>query len=377
MADPRYASRFVISMPLTSMTRSSASTGSTSSARTARESATIDGFVVDAAARRVNHIVVDSGGWFTSATAAPPDRPRRGRPRTGNLYAPMSRVMHCAGYPSSMPIASRRSPTRSFTPSSATPRSRAAPTSPSKRSRPRPGGTSAAPLPAAGVVAIGALRAGAAAVDRQRVRVACSADRLASVTGRARLATGLAQDLFGDGLELQVRGALVDLPDLRVAVELLDRVLLDEAVAAEQVHGERRDALCDLRRQDLADRRFGEERLAGVAQARGVVDRQPRRLDLDGRARDLVLDGLELGDRLAELLPLLDVARSSRRARRAPGRSSARRCRSALRSASRWRPCSPCRSRRARSPAARGSPRGSARTCCSPGCPACLPSCRR
>jgi sporulation protein YlmC with PRC-barrel domain len=26
----------------------------------------IDGFVVDAAARRVNHIVVDSGGWFTS-----------------------------------------------------------------------------------------------------------------------------------------------------------------------------------------------------------------------------------------------------------------------------------------------------------------------
>ena len=26
----------------------------------------IDGFVVDATARRVNHIVVDSGGWFTS-----------------------------------------------------------------------------------------------------------------------------------------------------------------------------------------------------------------------------------------------------------------------------------------------------------------------
>ena len=42
------------------------------------------------------------------------------------------------------------------------------------------------------------------------------------------------------GVAALQRRALVDLADLRVAVELLDRVVLDEAVAAEQVHRERR-----------------------------------------------------------------------------------------------------------------------------------------
>ena len=74
-----------------------------------------------------------------------------------------------------------------------------------------------------------------------------------------------------------------------------------------QVHRQRRHALGDFRREDLADRRFGEERLAGVAQARRVVDGEPRGFDVDRRARELVLHGLELGDRLAELLPLLRV----------------------------------------------------------------------
>ena len=41
--------------------------------------------------------------------------------------------------------------------------------------------------------------------------------------------------------------------DLGVAEQLLDRVLLDEAVTAEQVHRERRDAFGNFRREDLAD----------------------------------------------------------------------------------------------------------------------------
>ena len=47
----------------------------------------------------------------------------------------------------------------------------------------------------------------------------CSGDRLASVVGRP----APTEDLLGDGLQLQ-GGALVDLADLGVAVELLDRI---------------------------------------------------------------------------------------------------------------------------------------------------------
>ena len=61
----------------------------------------------------------------------------------------------------------------------------------------------------------------------------------------------LTQDLLGNRLQLQVGRALVDLPDLGVAEQLLDRMLLDEAVAAEQVHRERRDAFGNFRRKIL------------------------------------------------------------------------------------------------------------------------------
>ena len=67
----------------------------------------------------------------------------------------------------------------------------------------------------------------------------------------------LAQNLLGNRLELQVGRPLVDLADFGVAEQLLDRVFLDEPVAAEQVDGERRDALGDLRRENLADCRLG------------------------------------------------------------------------------------------------------------------------
>src|SRR5581483_7006806 len=117
----------------------------------------------------------------------------------------------------------------------------------------------------------------------------------------------LAKDVLRNRLQLQIRCALVDLTDLRVAIQLLDRVVLHESVAAEQVDGERRDPLRDLGREDLAHRRLGEERLAGVAEPRGVVDEQPRRFELGGGARELMLDRLEFGDGLAELLALFRV----------------------------------------------------------------------
>src|SRR6266704_3885724 len=45
------------------------------------------------------------------------------------------------------------------------------------------------------------------------------------------------EDLLGDDEALDLRGALVDLEDLRVAHQLLDRVLARVAVAAEDLHG--------------------------------------------------------------------------------------------------------------------------------------------
>ena len=97
----------------------------------------------------------------------------------------------------------------------------------------------------------------------------------------------------------------------------------------------------------------------------------------DGRARELILHGLELGDRLAELLPLLDVRDGV--------------IERALRQADHLRADAdaPFVQRLDRDlvaladlaehvgAAARGSRRRAARRCCWRGCRACLPSCRR
>ncbi len=56
------------------------------------------------------------------------------------------------------------------------------------------------------------------------------------------------------------------------------------------------------RRIKFGHRGFFKKRFAGVFQARGVVDQQPRGFDLDGHFGELELHGLETVDRLAELL---------------------------------------------------------------------------
>src|SRR5689334_8793732 len=100
------------------------------------------------------------------------------------------------------------------------------------------------------------------------------------------------EEQLRDRLELHVGRALVDLPDLRVAIELLDRVVLRVAVAAVELYGERGDVLGRLRRVELAHRRLREERALRVAQPRGVVDEEARRGELGRGASDLELDAL-------------------------------------------------------------------------------------
>ena len=144
----------------------------------------------------------------------------------------------------------------------------------------------------------------------------------------------------------------VDPPDLGVPVQLLHRIILGDPHAAVHFDGLRRHLLGDLRTVILRHGRLRQERQPGVAQARGVVHQQARRLHFHRHLRQFELHALEFADGLAELLAL--AWRRPRRgpARRAPGRSSARRWRCALRSASRWRSCSPCPPRPSRSRAA-------------------------
>src|SRR5208337_4575971 len=112
---------------------------------------------------------------------------------------------------------------------------------------------------------------------------------------------------LGDGLQLHVRGALVDLADLRVAEELLHRIVLGEAVAAVNLQRQRRHSLGNLRAEELGHGRFLYEVHAGVFHAGAVVEQHARGFDLGGHLRDLKLNALELGDGLAKLLALLRI----------------------------------------------------------------------
>ena len=69
-------------------------------------------------------------------------------------------------------------------------------------------------------------------------QILLSARMLKPYRGGGRSDSWPSQDLLRNRLQLQVRRPLVDLPNLGVPEQLLDRVLLHEAVAAEQIDGE-------------------------------------------------------------------------------------------------------------------------------------------
>src|SRR5262249_7265506 len=73
-----------------------------------------------------------------------------------------------------------------------------------------------------------------------------------------------AEHRLGDRRELHVRRPFVDRPDLRVAIELLDRVLRRIPVAAEKLHAERRHPLADLRGKELRHSAFARDILTRV-----------------------------------------------------------------------------------------------------------------
>src|SRR5919106_1080298 len=118
-----------------------------------------------------------------------------------------------------------------------------------------------------------------------------------------------AQQLLGDDEPLDLAGALVDLHDLGVTHEALDRELARVAVAAEHLHGVGGDLHGGVARPALGHRRLvGVAADAGVDLAGGVVDHQAGPVGLHGHVGQHELDALESGDRLPELLALLGVA---------------------------------------------------------------------
>src|SRR5688500_1889359 len=88
--------------------------------------------------------------------------------------------------------------------------------------------------------------------------------------------------LTGDDQALDLRGALVDLEQLGVAHELLDRVLLDVAVAAEDLDRVGRDAHRGVGAVRLGVGRDDRRQVALVDHPRRLVAEEARRLVGDG-----------------------------------------------------------------------------------------------
>src|SRR5262249_43259670 len=78
----------------------------------------------------------------------------------------------------------------------------------------------------------------------------------------------LGQQHLGDSLLLHIRCAFVYLADLAIAEEFLHRIIFHVAVAAVQIHGQRRHFFGDFRSEEFGHRRLFDERQFGVLQPR-------------------------------------------------------------------------------------------------------------
>src|SRR3989454_1043341 len=125
---------------------------------------------------------------------------------------------------------------------------------------------------------------------------------LASPTRRRSL-----EHLARDDQLLDLRRALVDLRDLRVAEVALDLGLADEAEAAVDLHGVGGDLHRRLGREELGHRRFLRVRLAGVLEAGRLQRHEPRAVDRGRHVGQHPADHLVLADRHAERLALARV----------------------------------------------------------------------
>src|SRR5207248_366520 len=117
------------------------------------------------------------------------------------------------------------------------------------------------------------------------------------------ISIGTRQEYFRcDHEPLDLRGALVDLKQLRVAHELLDRVLLDVAVAAEHLHRIGRDLHRRIGGEALRERRV-QRRLAPepLIEHPGGLPAEESRCPILSRCCSMVTPGAFIGTMNADM----------------------------------------------------------------------------
>src|SRR6185437_6369390 len=120
----------------------------------------------------------------------------------------------------------------------------------------------------------------------------------------------IVQQLAGDHQSLDFTGALANCAEFDVAIELLDRIVLDESIAAEDLNGFIGDPHRGFGCEQLGHCGFASDPLAGIDHLRGPVSEQTRGIDLHCHIDQLVLNRLKFRDGAAELLADLRVFQS-------------------------------------------------------------------
>src|ERR1700688_2864022 len=127
------------------------------------------------------------------------------------------------------------------------------------------------------------------------------------IRARAPRRSGLVEHPVGDHHLLDLAGALVDLGDTGVAEVALDVVLARVAVAAVDLQRLVGDPLRHLGREELGLRGLERVALPLVPGPGRLPGQQARGVELGRHVGEIELDGLEVGEVLAELLALLGV----------------------------------------------------------------------
>src|SRR6266478_9057160 len=118
-----------------------------------------------------------------------------------------------------------------------------------------------------------------------------------------------AEELAGNDQFLNFAGTFANGAELDVAVKFFGGIVLDEAVAAVNLHAFVGDADGDFTGKKLGHAGFAREAsIVLISKPRGLINEQSRRFHLRGHIRQLELNSLEFADGLAELLALLGVA---------------------------------------------------------------------
>src|SRR5882762_11628441 len=131
----------------------------------------------------------------------------------------------------------------------------------------------------------------------------CSCSSSSANSAVASSFFALAREGAGDDDALDFAGAFIDLSNLCIPEEFLDGEISHVSVPPEELNRLRRDPHRRFGREQLGHAGVERDVLTRIFARRGPVRQRPRRLRARGHIGELELHGLELFDRLVELLP--------------------------------------------------------------------------